>query len=68
MPRSENYSTDSVQSFKSNFREHLTSEKRCARLHRRSVHHCHVFLREPNLLARRYMKYEVRRAVRLLLV
>jgi len=23
MPRSENYSTDSVQSFKSNFREHL---------------------------------------------
>ena len=24
MPRSENYSTDSVQSFKSNFREHLT--------------------------------------------
>jgi len=25
MPRSENYSTDSVQSFKSNFREHLTS-------------------------------------------
>jgi hypothetical protein len=26
MPRSENYSTDSVQSFKSNFREHLTVE------------------------------------------
>jgi hypothetical protein len=24
MPRSENYSTDSVQSFKSNFREHLS--------------------------------------------
>ena len=23
MPRSENYSTDSVQNFKSNFREHL---------------------------------------------
>jgi len=33
MPRSENYSTDSVQSFKSNFREHLRGVNRGEMVH-----------------------------------
>jgi len=49
MPRSENYSTDSVQSFKSNFREHLTPIEESGRISLRpdwlpsdAVKSCHI--------------------------